>query len=345
VTNRLIMGRPVVVRTSRRVACAVAIGLASLTSVSVASAHLAPAQRARSEPRLTVSHHALAASVHCTKSVRAATRDPILLVPGTTLDPQSGFSWNYERAYTARHWPWCTVRLPGEAMGDAQIAAQHVVYALRHIHRISHRKVDILGYSQGGMLPRWALKYWPDTRRDVNDYVGIDPSNHGTLDADGICAASCAPAIWQQRDDSAFLAALNSGPETWRGISYTVIYSHADEVVVPNTSPAGSSALHTGRGRITDIAVQHVCPADVSDHLAMGTYDPVAYALAADAFTHRGPASARRIPASVCSQTFQPGIDPSAFAANYAKFAAHVASVLATYPHTSAEPALAPYTR
>jgi hypothetical protein len=283
--------------------------------------------------------------VHCSKGVRNASRDPILLIPGTTLDPKVGFGWNYERAFTQRHWPWCAVTLPGEAMGDAQIAAEHVVYAIRHIRRISHHKVDILGYSQGGMLPRWALKYWPDTRRDVNDVVGLDPSNHGTLDADGACAESCAPAIWQQRDTSKFLSALNSGPETWRGISYTVIYSHTDEVVVPNTTPKGSSALHTGQGRIRNVAVQDVCPADISEHLAMGTYDPVGYALAADAFNHKGPASPRRIPAAACAQALQPGVDPANFPVNYAAFAAHVAHVLATYPHSTAEPPLAPYAK
>jgi len=312
---------------------------------AAAQPSLASAHQAHDGPKLAVPHRALVSSVHCTKRVRDATRDPILLVPGTTTDPKIGFAWNYERAFTARHWPWCTVTLPGEAMGDAQIAAEHVVYAIRHIHRIARRKVDIMGYSQGGMLPRWALKYWPDTRRDVNDYVGIDPSNHGTLDADAICATSCAPAIWQQRDNSAFLAALNTGPETWHGISYSVIYSHTDEVVVPNTSPSGSSSLRGGKGKIRNIAVQHICPTDASEHLAMGTYDPVAYALVVDAFTHKGPASPARVPKKVCHESFQPGVDPAKFAANYAKFALHIAKVLGTYPHTDAEPPLASYAK
>jgi hypothetical protein len=283
--------------------------------------------------------------VSCHGRVRTARHTPILLVPGTTLDPQIGYSWNYERAFSHRHWPWCAVTLPGEAMGDIQVAAEHVVYAIRHVHRLAHRRVDILGYSQGGMVPRWALKYWPGTRRDVNDYVGIDPSNHGTLDAGPVCATSCAPSIWQQRDTAAFLAALNTGPETWRGINYTVVYSHTDEVVVPNTSAKGSSALHTGRGRIRNIAVQDICAADASEHLAMGTYDPVAYAVAIDAFTHRGPAAASRVPRAVCAESFQPGVDPSKFAGNYARYAIHIATVLNNSPRTDAEPKLAPYAR
>ena len=35
------------------------------------------------------------------------------------------------------------------------------------------------------MVPRWALKYWPDTRSLVDAYMAIDPSNHGTADAYG----------------------------------------------------------------------------------------------------------------------------------------------------------------
>jgi hypothetical protein len=230
-------------------------------------------------------------------------------------------------------------------MGNIQTAAQYVVYAIQRMHATAHRRVNILGYSQGGMVPRWALKYWPSLRPMVNDYVGIDPSNHGSLDAAPVCLATCAPALWQQVTTSKFLTALNSGPETWRGISYTVIYSHTDEVVVPNVSPKGSSALHTGKGRIRNVAVQSVCPLDLSEHLAMGTYDPVAYALAVDAFTHPGPARPSRIRRSVCTQQFMPGVDPSAFASDYVTFATHVATVLATAHRTSAEPRLARYAR
>ena len=54
--------------------------------------------------------------------------------------------------------------------------------------------------------------------------------------------------------------------------------------------------------------MQDICPTDVSEHLAMGSYDAVGYALAVDAFTHAGPASAARIPTTVCAQPFQPGV-------------------------------------
>src|SRR5205823_3096896 len=110
--------------------------------------------------------------------------------------------------------------------------------------------------------------------------------NHGTVDAVASCQSSCAPADWQQATGAHFIDALNSGVETFAGIDYTVIFSRTDEIVVPNTDSSGSSSLHTGSGNIANIAVQQICPNDTSEHLAMGSYDAVGYALAADAFTH-----------------------------------------------------------
>ena len=36
-------------------------------------------------------------------------------------------------------------------------------------------------------------------RKRVNDLVGLAPSNHGTVDAEAACTASCPAAFWQQR--------------------------------------------------------------------------------------------------------------------------------------------------
>ena len=81
---------------------------------------------------------------------------------------------------------------------------------------------------------------------------------------------------------------------------------------MPNSSAANSSSsLHTGRGRITNVATQDVCPADVYEHLTVGTIDPVTYALVLDALDHRGPARPSRIPGSVCLKRYQPGVDPT----------------------------------
>ena len=112
---------------------------------------------------------------------------------------------------------------------------------------------------------------------------------------------------------------------------------------MPNSDDSGSSSLHTGRGDITNVALQDVCPADASEHLAIGTYDPVAYALAVDALTHPGPAEPLRIDPDVCAQSFMPGVDPAAFAVNYANEATFIAGAVATADELAAEPPLACY--
>jgi triacylglycerol esterase/lipase EstA (alpha/beta hydrolase family) len=177
------------------------------------------------------------------------------------------------------------------------------------------RKIAILGHSQGGMSMRWALRFWPGTRTMVTDVIGMAGSNHGTTVLQNCKAGQtkCPPADWQQGADARFIRALNSRAETFAGISYTEIYTHTDEVVQPNGSGKthASSALHTGHGRITNVPTQSICPADVDEHLTVGTIDPVTYALVMDALRHRGPAKPGRIDHAVCNQQYQPGVDPS----------------------------------
>jgi hypothetical protein len=297
----------------------------------------------RPGPPLSVPAATLAAALSCTAGVAGAARDPILLVPGTNLDPSSNYSWNYERAFAALHWPYCTVTLPYHTMGDIQLAGEYVVYALRTMAARAGRAVDILGYSQGGMLPRWALRFWPDTRRLVRSYVALDPSNHGTLDANAACQRQCPPADWQQAASSHFTTALNSYAETFAGIDYTVVFSRTDEIVFPNLDASGSSSLHTGAGQIANIAVQDICPSDASEHLAMGSYDPVGYALAVDAFSHESLADPARIPRTVCAEPFQPGVNPSTFPSDYAGYLAAISQAQQQAPEVSAEPPLKCY--
>ena len=170
-------------------------------------------------PRLSVPSKQLRAALKCTASVASDSREPILLVPGTTMTPEVNFSWNYERALNALGLPYCTIELPNRAMSDIQVAGEYVVYALRKMSKFEgrrSRKVQVIGYSQGGMVPRWALRFWPDTRKLVDDDIGLDASNHGTITAESSCQnEGCAPAVWQQRNNSAFFAALNSYAETF----------------------------------------------------------------------------------------------------------------------------------
>src|SRR5436190_17521908 len=306
-----------------------------------ASADPAYAPPDRAGPALGVAPAKLAAALECSRGIDRAARTPVLLVPGTGSNAHDNFSWNYEPQFDKLGIPWCAVTFPYNGNGDIQVNGEYVVYALRTMYARAGRKVSVVGHSQGGMVPRWALRFWPDTRQMVDDVIGFAPSNHGTTQAGLACHGSCLEANWQQAYMSNFIRALNSYQETFPGISYTNVYTHNDEVVRPNSDDTGSSSLHGGGGRITHVAVQDVCPADSSDHDLLGTVDAVAYALAIDALDHDGPADPARISASTCAQPYMPGIDPVTGPA--AGLQALYDDETSTGPETPAEPPLACY--
>lgn len=150
-------------------------------------------------------------------------------------------------------------------------------------------KVSMVGHSQGGMLPRYYIKFLGGASV-VEDLVGIAPSNHGTklLPAfnpiapilPGLVCISCDQQAW----GSTFLANLNAGDETPGAVSYTQITSRYDEVVVPHTS----GYLAAG-ARTTNVTIQSKCPFSLSEHVLI-PMDRAAIGIALDALTHVGPA-------------------------------------------------------
>ena len=294
-------------------------------------------------PALSIPQAELDASLQCTGNVSGASRAPVLLVPGTGSSPPRNFGWNWEPALNDLGIPWCAVTLPDNALGDIQDAGEYVVNAIRTMYSRSGRKIAIIGHSQGGMVPRWALRFWPDTRAMVDDDIGFAASNHGTTGAKYTCMNGCAPAVWQQEDTAEFIKALNSYQETFPGISYTEVYTKRDEVVTPNSDDNGSSSLHGGGGEIENEAVQDICPLDLNEHNGLGTVDNVAYALAIDALDHPGPADPSRIPSSVCNQPLMPGVNPLTLPTDSASTLADDLSNIFTHPPTPAEPPLKCY--
>jgi len=320
-------------------ACALALAVLS------APAHAAFAPLDRPGPRLTVPAAKLAASLRCTDDVRHATREPVLLTPATTVDSDENFAWNYERLFRASGIPFCTSDQPPpdqQNMGDMQTRAEYVVYAIRRVYRMAGRRIAVMGHSQGGMIMRWPLRFWPDTRPMVEEVIGMAGTNHGTTQIETLCTNGCAPSLWQQRAVSNWTKALNSRQETFAGIDYTEIYSHTDEFVQPNADDTGTSSLH-GPGRIANVATQDICPGDTMEHLLIGTIDPVTSALAMDALGHAGPAKEQRIDPAVCDAAAMPGFDPVTGSGPLAGAVERVSYELATAAKVPAEPKLRCY--
>jgi pimeloyl-ACP methyl ester carboxylesterase len=319
-------------------------GLALLVPATAHAVDYAPVDRPG--PPLTVPQPELDASLGCGSAapLEGASRAPVLLIHGTGSDPENSFSWNWQPALDALGIPWCTVALVDGGMADIQTSGEHVVHAIRTMRERSGRRIAIIGHSQGGMIGRWALRFWPDTRAMVDDLIGFAPSNHGTELANVVCVPGCAPSFWQQAARSQLVTAVNSVKETFAGIDYTVAYTHTDWVVVPNFDDTGSSSLRGGDGAITNVAIQDVCPLDVNEHLAIGTIDNVAYSLAIDALEHPGPADPSRLDPAVCNQPLlHPGVDPLTAATDLAAAAADLGAQIALYPHVAAEPPLRCY--
>ena len=248
---------------------------------------------------------------------------------------------NFRRVLKKAGFPSCYVTLPDYALGDLQVSAEYVVSAIRAIRKRAGRDIGIYGHSQGGLLSRWALSYWPSLRKRVADVVTVAATHHGTdygddkALVDGVCAVGCAPAFLQQRTGSNLLGALNARRNETPGKSqWTAIRTLTDEFVQPQNGPAPTSSL---RGA-TNVAIQDVCPGREVAHNA-SQYDSVSYALLLDALRHRRAPAASRLPSNVCAHRFAPGIG-SAAADEFAETRRSVAlsRAIAYEPKTSQEP-------
>jgi triacylglycerol esterase/lipase EstA (alpha/beta hydrolase family) len=171
------------------------------------------------------------------------------------------------------------------ATGDiATSAGQLASFVGQVLAATGAAKVDLVGHSQGGMMPRYYLKFLGGAQY-VNQLVALAPSNYGTtLDGlttlatdlglaglvNGAINPDCTACV-EQEQGSAFLDNLNAGGDTVPGVKYTVIESIYDEVVTPYTN-----AFLTGPG-VTNITLQNQCPLDLTDHLEIAA-DPVALA-------------------------------------------------------------------
>ena len=180
---------------------------------------LAAVAAARPGPKLRVAPQKLAAAFHCHgPAIRDAEKVPIMLVTGTGATGEQAYAIG-KGAFDAFGHPVCDVDFPDYTTADIQVSVQYLVYGIRREARLAGRKVAVIGISQGGLLPRFALTYWPDLRSKVSDVLAAAGTQHGTTIGSGSCsaAAPCVPAGWQQQAGSNLLKALNSQPDETPG--------------------------------------------------------------------------------------------------------------------------------
>jgi triacylglycerol lipase len=206
----------------------------------------------------------------------------VVLVPGTVIET----TWNVVGPALAKR-GYCVYRFRYRKVGTvaiAQSARRLARFVDAVLNRTHAKKVSIVGHSQGGMMPRYYIKFLGGAGK-VDDLIGLAPSNHGTLNP-AIAATPHCPACTEQLWGSRFLDRLNSGVEAVGPVDYTVIATVDDVVLVPYTS----AFLRGPRSRVTNVTLQTDCPFDFVSHLGLPS-DPVALQWIENALARNGPAN------------------------------------------------------
>ena len=218
----------------------------------------------------------------------AAHPRPVILVHGTFEDMAN--NWQALSPLLTNH-GYCVFALNyGSYNGSGSVgiyatgpieksAQQLSQFVNRVLAATGASKADLVGHSQGGMMPRYYIKHLGGASK-VHALVGLAPSNHGTtlngiftlagyFPGSNVLLTDC-PACQEQEAGSPFITSLNSGGETNPAVHYTVIESKNDEVVTPYTS-----AFLAPASNVKNILLQDQCSLDQGEHLSM-PYDHIA---------------------------------------------------------------------
>jgi triacylglycerol esterase/lipase EstA (alpha/beta hydrolase family) len=158
-------------------------------------------------------------------------------------------------------------------------------FVARVRHRTGARKVDIVGHSEGSLMPDWYVRFLGGAR-SVDDYVamtplwgGTDPAGLATLNTiattlglgPGLAASidQVCTSCRQFLQGSRFMQRLHTKGITSRRVTYTNIVTKNDELVMPYTSGILPKAPN-----VTNVVLQDYCPLDQAEHLAVFA-DPV----------------------------------------------------------------------
>lgn len=159
-----------------------------------------------------------------------------------------------------------------------QSAKELAAFVQRVLVATGAAKVDIVGHSEGTVMPRWYLERLGGAAY-VQKFIALTPlwrgsDVHGlinladTLKPYGLSqpllalVGSLCAACTQVLRGSDYLNTLNADGEAIPGIEHTNIVTKYDELVTPYTS----GIMRDGG---TNIVLQDVCPADISEHIAV----------------------------------------------------------------------------
>ncbi|MFF5706312.1 esterase/lipase family protein [Streptomyces sp. NPDC012794] len=239
----------------------------------------------------------------------AAHPRPVVLVHGTfgnSVDNWLGFApYLVHRGYCVYSLDYG--QLPGvpffNGLGPIEKSAGQLdAFVDKVLASTGAAEADLVGHSQGGMMPRYYLKFLGGAAK-VNALVGLAPDNHGTT-LSGLTQllpyfpgaehliSTATPGLADQIAGSAFQQKLNEGGDTVPGVKYTVIATRYDQVVTPYRS-----AFLDGPD-VRNVVLQDLCALDLSEHVTIGLTDRIAWHEALNALD---PAHAER---TTCASVF-----------------------------------------
>ncbi|MBF6349707.1 alpha/beta fold hydrolase [Nocardia flavorosea] len=221
--------------------------------------------------------------------------DPVVLVHGTGGSQQTNwgayvpllknagycvFSITYG-APAGLPWPVTAVGGMGEITESAR---QLGVFVDGVLAATGASEVDIVGHSQGTVMPAYYAKYLGG-RDKIDKYVSLAPAWNGTTVAGADVISETARRLGVQPENfpichaclqldpgSAFMQAIRAGGHYLPEIEYTNIATQYDELIVPYTS-----GLQPGGSNVRNIVVQEGCPVDYTEHAGIAGSRRAAY--------------------------------------------------------------------
>ncbi|HWE90249.1 MAG TPA: alpha/beta fold hydrolase [Pseudonocardiaceae bacterium] len=191
--------------------------------------------------------------------------DPVVLIHGLTSNANE--NWSTDGPYLANA-GYCafapTYGVEDGIGGMAPIpdsAAQIASYIDQVLAATGAAKVDLVGHSEGGFLALYipkVLGYAPKVGR----VIALGPPTH---EDDGLLSGLSLGQLMPSDPSNDPWAALNQGPVTELGVSYTIIATKTDLLIIPATE---SFVNEPG---VLNEWVQDDCPLDLVGHVGLAT--------------------------------------------------------------------------
>ena len=181
-----------------------------------------------------------------------AGKTPVILVPGTGSYAGEAFKHNFAKLLTASSFAdpvWLNIK--GRMNDVSHKNAEHVAYAINYLSAVCKKPMAIVAWSQGNLATQWSFKYWPSTRKAVNNFIALSADFNGTWQASTVMPFKLGignPSMWSQRQHSQFIQTLRDDGGDSAYVPTTSIYSVTDEVVQPQWGENASAIMRDGRG-------------------------------------------------------------------------------------------------